>query len=106
LIKDKLIKDFEELKKTDNIYSEFSKLVKEVENDETLNTLKEKQKQLQKKLINMDKLELDNFINKTKQELINLDLEINSDPRIIRLNELRQIIELENEMIKRELKEM
>ena len=106
MIKDKLIKDFEELKKTDNIYSEFSKLVKEVENDETLNTLKEKQKQLQKKLINMDKLELDNFINKTKQELINLDLEINSDPRIIRLNELRQIIELENEMIKRELKEM
>ena len=106
MIKDKLIKDFEELKQTNNIYSEFSKLFKEVENDKQLNDLKQKQKELQKKLINMDKLELDNFINKTKQELIDIDILINSDSRIIRLNDLRQRIELENEMIKRELKEM
>ena len=47
MIKDKLIKDFEEFKQTNNIYSEFSKLVKEVENDKQLNDLKQKQKELQ-----------------------------------------------------------
>ena len=38
------------------------------------------------------------------QKLNDIDLEINLDKRIIRLNQLKQMIELEQEMIKREIK--
>ena len=105
---DQLIKEFDEgllaLDCEKSIYTMLKDLTNDIESDEQLNELIDKQKELQLIILNFERMKKPGFVKKYKEELEVVDLTLLKNEKLMKLKELYQLVELDKQLIKNELK--
>ncbi len=106
---DSLIMEFDQgfgqIPFTETIYAEYNQLLKDLECDEDLRRLMDRQKEIQLIIMNLTSLRKKDFVEKYKQELDEIDLAIDTNSKIIRINQLKYQIELEQDYLKNKIKQ-
>ena len=106
----KLINDFDEglleLMAADNIYSEYNNLIIDIEQSVEINKLRERQKELQFLILNLEQMDKKNFIDHYIEELNAVDQELVINKLLIKQSKLKMMIDLDQQIIKNELEKL
>ncbi len=94
------------LLKEKNIYTDYLQIKQQIKDDQELQTLLINQINLQKELVDLTELKLTNQFAKKEQELQLIDYKISVNPLIVTRNEIREILLMENALIKMEIRKI
>ncbi len=97
--------EFGQIPFTETIYAEYNQLLKNIETDQDLKKLMDRQKEIQLIIMNLTRLRKKDFVEKYKEELDEIDIKIDMNPKLIRLKQLKYQIELEQDYLKNKIKQ-
>lgn len=104
---DKLIREFDQgfdqIPFTGTIYDDYKLLLITIKNDKQLNQQMERQKELQKIIMNLTPLRQKALVDAYKRELDQIDFQIDTNEKLIELQQIKYQLELEQDYIKKKI---
>lgn len=97
---------FDQIPFTNTIYEEYNLLTKELECDTDFQALQSKQQTLQFEIKNLTQMRKKGFAQMKMEQLNAIDLAIDLDPRVIRIQQINFELEQEVEYINNKIKKI
>ncbi len=95
--------DFDQIPFTGTIYEDYQQLLIAIKNDKQLKQQIERQKELQKIIMNLTPLRQQALVDAYKCELDQIDLQIDTNEKLIELQQIKYQLELEQDYIKKKI---